>query len=382
MKSNIYPKILVLTHESYLNGASHSLLNILRGLKERYNFLVVLPEYGPIVHILGEEGLSYKVLQIPKCGYFGKKKIRAYIEEIIKYSNEKNLCILKLEKIISEFQPDIIYTNTSIVSIGYDISKKFKIPHIWHIREYGDDDFGITYIPFKLYVKLKVFRSDAVIFTTKLLRQHWTLNLYDAFVVSNAFSDQQNKRNVYLSKTSTIVIGIVGVVMEVKGQLEALKILKLLLVEYPTCVLNIYGSYEFSDNYFQKLNKFISDNSLNNSVFFKGYVKQDVAYNEIDILLSCSISEAFGRTLIEAMSYGIPVVARNSGGPQELIVDGYDGFLFNTDEEAVEIIINVINKPNLLKTVIVNAGNTFQNRFTLPNMIKSMNKIFDSTLSK
>ncbi|WP_234883290.1 glycosyltransferase [Ensifer adhaerens] len=47
----------------------------------------------------------------------------------------------------------------------------------------------------------------------------------------------------------------------------------------------------------------------------------------VDILLVPAMSEPFGRTLIEAMMYGTPVVATNHGGNPEAIENNVTGFL-------------------------------------------------------
>ena len=48
--------------------------------------------------------------------------------------------------------------------------------------------------------------------------------------------------------------------------------------------------------------------------------------------------EGFGRVVIEAMACGIPVVVHQRGGYSSLINHGENGFLFNTDDEALECI--------------------------------------------
>ncbi|MCX7955576.1 MAG: glycosyltransferase family 4 protein, partial [Patescibacteria group bacterium] len=42
-----------------------------------------------------------------------------------------------------------------------------------------------------------------------------------------------------------------------------------------------------------------------------------------------SRDEEFGIACVEAMGYGIPVIAYNSGGIPEYIIDGKNGFLFD-----------------------------------------------------
>lgn len=56
-------------------------------------------------------------------------------------------------------------------------------------------------------------------------------------------------------------------------------------------------------------------------------------YASADILLNLSRPdewiETFGLTLIEAMTFGVPVIAPPVGGPTEIVRDGIDGFLIN-----------------------------------------------------
>ena len=49
--------------------------------------------------------------------------------------------------IVKRHKPDIIYTNVSVVNIGYNVAKKLHIPHVYHLREYQDLDFGMRIIP-------------------------------------------------------------------------------------------------------------------------------------------------------------------------------------------------------------------------------------------
>jgi L-malate glycosyltransferase len=50
-------------------------------------------------------------------------------------------------------------------------------------------------------------------------------------------------------------------------------------------------------------------------------------YRRWDIFINTSLHEGIPMTILEAMSYGIPVVASRTGGIPEIIQDGVDGFL-------------------------------------------------------
>ena len=62
--------------------------------------------------------------------------------------------------------------------------------------------------------------------------------------------------------------------------------------------------------------------------------------------------ETFGLTILEAMAYGIPVIAPPVGGPSELIQDNYNGFQISCYEiEKITEKINILSKnENLCKS--------------------------------
>jgi glycosyltransferase involved in cell wall biosynthesis len=54
----------------------------------------------------------------------------------------------------------------------------------------------------------------------------------------------------------------------------------------------------------------------------------------LDVLLAPQIDDAFGRTLVEAMLAGPPLVATDTGGHRELVRHGEPGFLTLPDDPA------------------------------------------------
>ena len=63
-----------------------------------------------------------------------------------------------------------------------------------------------------------------------------------------------------------------------------------------------------------------------------------IYYATADVLLNLSRVdlwvETFGLTIIEAMAYGVPVIAPPVGGPAEIITDGYDGYLVDSRDKV------------------------------------------------
>ncbi len=51
------------------------------------------------------------------------------------------------------------------------------------------------------------------------------------------------------------------------------------------------------------------------------------SYASADIFLHCSITETFGLVVLESMASGVPVIARDEGGPSDIVEHGMSGFL-------------------------------------------------------
>ena len=55
-------------------------------------------------------------------------------------------------------------------------------------------------------------------------------------------------------------------------------------------------------------------------------------YTESSVLISTSERESFGQTLLEALACGTPVIARDSGGPADIVIEGVNGALVAHDK--------------------------------------------------
>jgi glycosyltransferase involved in cell wall biosynthesis len=61
-------------------------------------------------------------------------------------------------------------------------------------------------------------------------------------------------------------------------------------------------------------------------------------YQKAKVTVICSRDEPFGLVPIESMLCGTPVIAHNSGGPKETILNGITGFLYDDETELVKLI--------------------------------------------
>jgi glycosyltransferase involved in cell wall biosynthesis len=56
--------------------------------------------------------------------------------------------------------------------------------------------------------------------------------------------------------------------------------------------------------------------------------------------------EVFGLVILEAFSQGTPVIVRNRGGMPQIIEESGGGFVFNTDEELISAMEQLVDDPN------------------------------------
>ena len=96
-------------------------------------------------------------------------------------------------------------------------------------------------------------------------------------------------------------------------------------------------------------------------------------------MLVCSRNEAWGRVAAEAMVSEKPVIGYNSGGTKEIIIDNYNGLLYNNVEELVERMKEVIINQDLVKYLTKNAKRLALEQFSgevyTSNILNIINKV-------
>ena len=55
-------------------------------------------------------------------------------------------------------------------------------------------------------------------------------------------------------------------------------------------------------------------------------------YGNLDVVIAPAVEEPFGMTILEAGGHGLPVVAAQSGGHLEMVLDGVTGLLVLPDD--------------------------------------------------
>lgn len=323
--------ILLITHERNLNGASKSLLNIIEQLKEKHKFYVLTPfSDGQMIEELKKRKIVF--FSYPLKRWEREKDSNLFIWFLRKcrwymYDRFVNTyCVHIIEKNIRELSIDLIHTNVSVLNIGGLLSKRMNIPHIWHIREFGQEDFGLYPLCSEKYMYNFISRySDKIIVISKAIKNKYEplLSNKNILLVYNGVGNENLYKNrVYMRPKITNFL-ISGTIRPEKGQLTAIMACKELVQNGITDFhLFIAGRGKCSElkEIFKEQDKYVS---------FLGQVDDlHIVRRKMDVELVCSRSEAFGRVTIEAMMAGMPVIGSNAGGTPELIIEGYNGMLY------------------------------------------------------
>ncbi|MCK5515639.1 MAG: glycosyltransferase family 4 protein [Desulfobulbaceae bacterium] len=130
------------------------------------------------------------------------------------------------------------------------------------------------------------------------------------------------------------VLMLPGRLTRLKGQEIFLK--SLLQVRNSDYIAVLVGDTLDNPGYTAELNEFIIKNGLTGKASLVGYCgDMPAAFMLADIVLSTSSSEpeAFGRTTVEAMAMGKPVIATAHGGSLETVIHNENGWLVAPSDE-------------------------------------------------
>ena len=105
--------------------------------------------------------------------------------------------------------------------------------------------------------------------------------------------------------------------------------------QYPQIKYLIVGKYD--DDEKQRLDTIIEKLSLQCQIIFTGYIPDKELpkhYQLADLYVMPSKKEGFGIVFIEAMHYGLPVIAGNKDGSADALLQGRLGTLVNPDDQS------------------------------------------------
>lgn len=381
--------IVFITQYQDLYGANKSLVNLLLCLKARgYHILVVCPSKGDMTDYLNEN----EIQNISRYKFWGweYKNLNDFLKMPYRLFRS-GLSVVALIKMLKSFNPDIIYSNSSVIWIGKVLSSILKKPHVWHVREFGLEDYGLRMLGGRFLCNYLMNRSDAVISISKAIDKDVLYNIkkelkhqvYNGVVPESEISTQSKT----LVEGKNLIFCMAGRLMPSKGFKEAIHAMKIVAEKYPKTRLYIAGKGEEGDDYEKELHLLVKKLGLQKQIIFLGYVK-DIRplFLNSDCLLMCSKAEGLGRVTIEAMACGTPVIGHNSGATPEVVKHKYNGYLYNHgSEELAECMIRMMNSKRyqqLSKNAITTVKKNFSIESYTDKMEKILHKVLQTSLNK
>jgi glycosyltransferase involved in cell wall biosynthesis len=362
-----------------LGGAELSFLQILRIDEwERNRCSVVVSEDGEFSEICAE--IVGEVFHLPMLLPPSSEQ-RKFISLLRFFLN---VCwnSLRLARLVVVGKYDLLCSiNRGGHSYASLAGKLVNRPVIIHLRD----------IPQSRYMKriyrnmINLFVNKLIIFSDSVLKSiepiSTVINKLPMGIDLELFQDSPSQ-NATIGENFPVLC-TAGRISASKGLIELVQALKIVTEYFPNVELRISGKSWNDDEGFTKvLHQEICDRNLNEHIHFLGQLsmaQMPAFYSSADIVVVSSYFESFGRTVIEGMAIGKPVVSTRCGGPEEIISDGIDGILVDVgDVEALaEAIIN-LSKNDKLRKEMGKAGRLkVQQEYDVRNYVSSVLEAHD-----
>jgi glycosyltransferase involved in cell wall biosynthesis len=329
--------IAIIFHDGdyYSSGGTRSMIDIVDtwSLEDNLRIIAIFPtKKGSAIDYLQKRNikvlsLTYGLNLAPVVWDFGAL-IRVPKRMLLWFAGIWNTKVFLSRKLKSE-GIDLLYTNTSTPHVGAWLKKDLQVPHIWHFREFGEEnqDFSRIWGNRQFYQTVNS-HTDSIVVISEALRAK--VEKYTNLPIKVIYDDVSP---LYVNSKQTIdfvkrplKLLVVGELSKGKGQIQAIQAIEILDRKGFEVVLYIAGTGPES----AQLRKYVKDHALDDRVIFLGFVKDMNALRKsMQVGVVCSRCEAFGRVTIEGMLSNLVMIGADTGGTPELIQDGKTGMLYH-----------------------------------------------------
>lgn len=344
-----------------------------------------MKKYKPIV-VCGGENLKT---------VFEAERIKSYS---IDFANNNILKTTKeLKNIIKENDIKIIHAHDNNASVNSYIAKilyRLDVKMISHIHNCYPWLEGNTKTK-----KIDTFfrkRYDHNIACGKLVYDYYTkhtdyINESNTTPLSNAIDIDEIKTytptnidGVYkefnIPKDKTI-LGFIGRLSEQKGIIPFINELRHHKDEFNDCKFLLVGNGEQED----EVKSLLKEYNLEELFILTGY--QDNVYKFypiIDIFFLPSLYEGLPMVILEAMSFGKPVISMDVGSINEVITSNKSGVLVDKEnyKEFIQILANIKENKEVADKYRKEAFNEIDKNYNIKNYEKEINKVYDEIINK
>jgi glycosyltransferase involved in cell wall biosynthesis len=274
------------------------------------------------------------------------------------FQSQKDLVVyawkafLLANKLLKKNKYDLTHSFFSVpcgaLSLWFKLTK--KIPYVVSLR--GSDvpgyseRFKFIYTILKPLIKFIWKKSDAVVSNSQGLRdlaletsQHQAVDIIYNGIDLDDFCPKESMRP---RDKFIITIGATRITAR-KGTNYLIQALSLLTSKYPNLLLRILGDGDEKSNLIELTKQL----KLENFVQFLGRIPREETapyYQEASLFVLPSLNEGMSNAMLEALASGLPILATETGGTEELVENGVNGFIIKMKDpkdlaQKIELIL-------------------------------------------
>jgi glycosyltransferase involved in cell wall biosynthesis len=135
----------------------------------------------------------------------------------------------------------------------------------------------------------------------------------------------------------------------------------------------------------KKLEKVIIERGLESIVKYEGWVsgeKKQWLFSECDVYILPSYNEGLPLSILEAMSYGLPIISTCVGGIPEIVFDGENGFLITPgNKKEIDLLLSNLLTNSELINIMGKNSNKIVSSYYPERVIPKLQKIYSSLLN-
>jgi len=209
----------------------------------------------------------------------------------------------------------------------------------------------------------------------------------NCFFLANAVESSRTD-NLFKKTTDSIEILYLANYHPAKGLLTVIDVFTRLAEKRQDIRLRLVGEYTYywserqMEEYISRLPKMISDRII---VYGPAYGEEKIdILDKADIFFYPSLHDAFPLVVLEAMSFGLPVIGSCQGALPDIIEDGKSGYVYDGDDDSFfEKALNQLSENyELRKKMSMNALDRFEKYFSFPifnNKFINILKTYDNS---
>lgn len=372
------PRILIIENSIHVTGSLNAVLRTSQALKDAYHFIFVLPKGSTAVPLVQKFG--FNVYEVPMTELSRRaKSFLLYVPHLFR-------SVRAVKKIVSEEAIDLVHVNdfyNMIMPAWKFLGGRMKyLNYINFVPSIFPAVLRWTWIS-----SHRIFSSKIVAVSSHVLKQL----PHDKKItcIPDALPhDSEEEATTSVASPREKVFLFIGNFIFGKGQDMALRAFAGLKSErHPWRLRFIGGDMGLEKNrlYKKSLKELaitLGVQDVVEWVDFTPHVKAE--YKRAGVALNFSVSESYSLTVQEAMFYGCPVIATNSGGPGELIEHEYSGILVPVnDVPAMTIAMKqYIQDDRLRSTMAMNAAHSIREKYSKAKTIDLLAKAYDEIITR